>query len=171
MDTKFIATSAKEKLLAGGECRPTLYVELKKSEHMLVFPLKNLPRYLYDQRKFLFFLGRSIGQKYFHEEIAMAVFLAEAWYVISGEERIQEALFLFSLDVQEKKVTEKLFKYEILRFGDIVDLASEPFELKIKDHLMTFLFAGFLSRKHSEQEMSEVAQRITTSQTEFEDYW
>ncbi len=175
MDRSSIFATAKKHLLTYGNHAPLIFVETYDDFYRL--PVENFDQWNQDtfsREKLLFLMGRKLAvQEAITPESVCSLYLVqEFWYIyrnVAGEEIIdpesapdrKESLGMLEMLIsQEKKQIEQhFFQCEIIRYGEVVDLAPYEEGENVQSYLLTCFLAGIATEQWSDKEFQKVVER------------
>lgn len=154
-------------MLENGEHRPTLFVEtVTGGITLIVFADFEYENTLAKQ-KALFAIARKCAKEQTGAELRQVAFVVEAWlsrdtsYKAPSEDpKRREALCVWTLDVDGKNLSQDGYMAEIIRHGDIIDLAKYDKLGKVHNNLLLSFLAGFVSAEMSDQELKQMMDRL-----------
>lgn len=123
--------------------------------------------------KTLFILGRTFAQEECinAEMILSLCFIQEFWFVHrspddpeveapSKEQDRREGLGLLELRIQGRQIEQSFWMSEIIRHGNIIDLAPSHEAEQPQSRLLLSFLAGVSSAQYNDQEFDEVVKRF-----------
>ena len=178
MDIAQIFAKAKKTVLTTGGYDPTLSIETIDREYPPMFiPNPCLTwndRTTEQKQKLLFFLGRDFARREYEtaDTIRKIILVTETWFVTDVKEENchiaagdhpekREGINALELRVEEgKKLKQRMYMAEIIRHGDLIDIAPFGTIDEVQSSLLLVFLAGISSGIWNDVEFEQVVKRF-----------